>query len=49
MEKDIVPKLGIEYVGIEMVEKKKKNIFKNISVAKKYNAAIKKAKKVINR
>lgn len=49
MEKDIVPKLGIEYVGIEMVGLNRKNLFKNISVMKKYFAAIEKAKGVIKK
>ncbi len=49
MEKDIVPKLGIEYVGIEMVGLNRKNLFKNFSVLKKYNAAIKKAKDAIRK
>lgn len=49
MEKDIVPKLGIDYVGIEMVGLNRKNLFKNISVMKKYFAAINKAKEVIKK
>lgn len=49
MEKDIVPKLGIEYVGIEMVGLNRKNLFKNISVMKKYFAAIEKAKDVVEK
>ena len=47
MEKDLIPKLGIDYVGIEMVGMDRKNLFKNISVFIKYKKAIKKAKKVI--
>lgn len=49
MEKDIVPKLGIEFVGIEMVGLNRKNLFKNISVMRKYFGAIKKAKEVIKK
>ena len=45
MEKDIIPKLGIKFVGIEMSGLNRKNIFSNISVLKKYNAAVKKAMK----
>ena len=48
MEKDIIPKLGIKFVGIEMSGLNRKNIFSNISVLKKYNAAVKKAMKVIS-
>ena len=47
MEKDIIPKLGINFVGIEMAGLDRKNIFKNISVLIKYKKAIKKAKDVI--
>ncbi len=47
MEKDVIPKLGINFVGIEMMGLNRKNLFKNFTVLKKYNAAIKKAKKVI--
>lgn len=49
MEKDIVPKLGISYVGIEMEGLNRKNLFKNFEVLKKYKAAIKKAKEVIKK
>ena len=48
MEKDIIPKLGIDYVGIEMSGLSRKNIFSNFSVIKKYIKAVKKAKKVIS-
>lgn len=47
MEKDIIPKLGIRYVGIEMMGLNRKNIFSNFSVLVKYQKAIKKAKEVI--
>ena len=40
MEKDIVPKLGIPYVGLEVVGLNRKNIFKNIEVLKKFKKAI---------
>lgn len=47
MEKDIIPKLGIKFEGIEMMGLNRRNIFKNFEVLKKYNAAIKKAKNII--
>ena len=47
MEKDIVPKLGIKYVGIEMEGINRKKLLSNISVFIKYKKAINKAKKVI--
>lgn len=48
MEKDIIPKMGINFVGIEMTGLNRKNLFSNISVLKKYNKAIKKAKEIIS-
>lgn len=47
MEKDIVPKLGIKYVEIEMTGLDRKNLLKNVSVMKKYFMAVLKAKKII--
>ena len=47
MEKDIVPKLGIKYVGIEMEGLNRKKLLSNISVFIKYKKAINKAKKAI--
>ncbi len=44
MEKDIIPKEGISYVGIEMKGLNRKNIFKNIKVMQTYFKACKKAK-----
>ena len=49
MEKDIVPKLGIPYVGLEVVGLNRKNIFKNIEVFKKYNKAVNDAKMEIKK
>lgn len=49
MEKDIVPKLGIPYVGLEVVGLNRKNLFKNISVFKKYNIAVNDAKSEIKK
>ena len=47
MEKDIVPSLGINYVGIEMKGLNRKKIFKNIEVLKTYKKALKKIEKVM--
>ena len=47
MEKDIIPKMGINYVGIPMSGLNRKNIFKNFSVCKKFLDAIKKSKEII--
>lgn len=44
MEKDIIPKEGIPYIGIEMKGLNRKNIFKNIDVMKTYLKAVSKAK-----
>ena len=49
MEKDIIPKLGIPFVGIEMVGLNRKNLFKNIAVLKKYNNAVKSAEEEIKK
>ena len=47
MEKDIVPALGIKYIGIPMKGLNRKNIFKNFEVLRTYRTAIKKAKEII--
>ena len=47
MEKDLVPKLGIDFVGIEMEGLNRKNLFSNFGVLKKYHKAIDKAKEII--
>lgn len=47
MEKDIIPKLGIEYVGIEMAGLNRKHIFDNFRVLGLYKKAVNKASKVI--
>ena len=47
MEKDIIPKLGIEYIGIEMKGLNRKNIIKNIDVIKSLRNAINKCKSII--
>ena len=43
MEKDLIPKLGINFVGTEMKGLNRKNIFSNFSVLNKFRLAIKKA------
>lgn len=44
MEKDIIPKLGIPYIGLSMSGLNRKNIFKNFSVMKKFFEAVNTAK-----
>ena len=43
MEKDIIPKLGIRFEGIQMEGLNRKNLFKNFSVLNKFRLAIKRA------
>ena len=47
MEKDIIPKLGIEFVGIEMKGLDRKKWFANTVVLHMFNKAVTKSKKVI--
>lgn len=47
MEKDIIPKLNIKYVGIEMIGFNRKNIFKNIKTIHCLFKGIKEAKKIL--
>ena len=47
MEKDIIPKLGIPYVGIDMKGLNRKNIFGNFKVYQQFRKAVKEAKKQI--
>ena len=49
MEKDIIPEMGIDFVGIEMSGLNRKNIFANFSVLMKYKRAVSKAKEVIKK
>lgn len=49
MEKDIIPKLGIKYVGIEMSGLNRKNPFANFAVLNKFRLAIKKATEEIEK
>lgn len=49
MEKDIIPKLGIEFVGMEMSGLNRKNIFSNISVFNKFRIAYKKSREIIRK
>ncbi len=47
MEKDVIPKLGITFKGIEMSGLDRKSIFSNLKVFRKFRKAIKEAKKII--
>ena len=47
MEKDIIPKLGIKFIGIDMEGLNRKNIFSNVQVIRKFNKAVTKAKEII--
>ena len=49
MEKDIIPKQNINYVGIKMIGLNRKNPFKNIEVMKTYYRACKKAKEELSK
>ena len=49
MEKDIIPKLGIDFVGIEMAGLNRKKLFSNISVLRKFRKAVKRAKEEIKK
>ncbi len=48
MEHELIPKLGINFIGIDIEGLDRKNVFKNFEVFIKYKKAIKKAKKVID-
>lgn len=47
MEKDLIPKMGIDFIGIPMKGLNRKKIFSNYSVFKMFNLAVKKARQVI--
>ena len=49
MEKDIIPKQNINYLGIKMIGLNRKNPFKNIEVMKTYYKACKKAKEELSK
>ena len=49
MEKDIVPKLGISFVGLSMSGLNRKNLFSNFKVYKKYKICIKRAMEEIDK
>ena len=49
MEKDIIPKLGIEYVGIEMAGLNRKKIFDNFRVLGLYKRGVNRASEVIKK
>ncbi len=48
MEKDIIPKMNIKFIGLEMSGLNRKKLFSNIDVLKKFNKAIKDSKKIIS-
>ncbi len=48
MEKDIVPKKGIPFVGLSMTGLNRKNIFSNFKVYRKFKICVKKALKEID-
>ena len=47
MEKDIIPSLGIDFIGLEMKGLNRKNIFSNIIVFKMFRIAYKRAIEII--
>ena len=49
MEKDIIPSLGISYIGLEMSGLNRKNIFSNVTVITKFFKAVNKAKDEIKK
>ena len=49
MEKDIIPKLNIPFVGIDMKGLNRKNVFSNIDVLKKFFNAVHKAEEEIKK
>ena len=49
MEKDIIPQLGIKFVGLEMSGLNRKNIFANISVFRKFRKAVKRSLEEIDK
>ena len=49
MEKDIIPKLNIPFVGLEMKGLNRKNVFSNFSVIRKFFKAVKQAEKEIKK
>lgn len=49
MEKDIIPKAGIDFIGIKMMGLNRKNILKNIDVITSLKKAIDKSKEIIKK
>ena len=47
MEKDIIPKMGIKFIGLEMTGLNRRNLFSNITVFRKFKMAVKKAREII--
>ena len=48
MEKDIIPNLNIDFVGLEMKGLNRKNILSNFKVLKMFNKAYKESKRIID-
>ena len=47
MEKDIIPNLGIKFIGLSMEGINRHNLFKNFKVFNKFRCAIKKSREII--
>ena len=47
MEKDIIPKMGIRFVGLEMSGMNRKHLLSNIKVYRMFKKAVKESKKII--
>ena len=47
MEKDIIPKMGIKFVGLEMSGMNRKHLLSNIKVYRMFKKAVKESKKII--
>ena len=47
MEKDIIPDLGIKFIGLEMTGLNRSNPFSNIKVFQKFTKAVKESRKII--
>ena len=47
MEKDIIPNLGIKFIGLEMTGLNRANPLSNIEVFRKFNNAVKESRKII--
>ena len=47
MEKDIIPNLGIKFIGLEMSGLNRSNLLSNIEVFRKFSNAVKESRKII--